>query len=244
MKTNVKLIPYNEDLAKGIADMWNHSKNGWNGLTQDSTPEFIVSEESCSSHVHFVLAEVDGLIAGYCKTSVDHADAGALYVNLLNVRDEYQGRKIGKKLVLDAVQKTIELKWPRLHINTWAGNLKAVPLYKKCGFFWEKRDDTTHLINLIPTVLQTELFADYFQKADWYNDSTRKIELKPDHKLQNKFDCWEYSWDKDGDKLSIGFTRRGRGIRKIETNDYLVTATVENLELIPGFLAFITRICL
>lgn len=137
-------------------------------------------------------------------------------------------------LVLNAVRKTIELGWPRLDLFTWPGNTKAVPLYKKCGFFWEKRDDTTHLMNFIPTVLKTEAISEFFETADWYEDSIRSIEIKPDGRQENKFDYFEYSWEKDGRKLKVEFERTGRGMRLIETDDYLVSATVQDHELIFG----------
>ncbi|MFD0960511.1 hypothetical protein [Paenibacillus chungangensis] len=57
--------------------------------------------------------------------------------------------------------------WPRLDLFTWAGNTKAVPLYKKCGFFWEKKDDSVHLMNFIPTVLQTEALLPSLERLDW-----------------------------------------------------------------------------
>ena len=46
---------------------------------------------------------------------------------------------------------------------TWLGNTKSLPLYKRCGFFWKGRDDTTHLMNFIPKILNTEAFKEYFK---------------------------------------------------------------------------------
>jgi hypothetical protein len=135
-----------------------------------------------------------------------------LYVELLNVRPDYHGRKIGKMLVLQAVQKTIELGWPRIDLFTWPGNVKAVPLYKKCGFFWAKREDSTHLLNFIPTVLQTEVLQDYFKDIDWYEDSARTIEVKPDGRKENNFNYFEYLWEKAGRQLRVEFEQTGRGI--------------------------------
>lgn len=232
---NTELVLYNDKYAAGISEMWDNSVEGWNGDIFQISPETVIEQQKNSSNLQLMLAKTDDRITGYCTLTIDHHDEGALYIGLLNVRDAYHGKKIGKMLVLDAVNKTIEKKWGRVDLFTWPGNTKAVPLYKKCGFFWEKRDDTTHLINLIPTVLQTELFEDFFSRVDWYKDSTRKIEVKPDSNIQNKFDYWKYSWEKDVEGLlEVEFSRRGRGIRRIETDDYSITATVENLNLVFG----------
>lgn len=161
---NVELIQYAEIYAKAIAEMWNNSKEGWNGEDWSSTEQSVKDSENNSAYIQLTLAKIKDLIAGYCKLTIDHFEKDTLYIDLLNVRDDFHGMKIGKKLVLNAVNKTIELGYPRLDLFTWPGNLKAVPLYKKCGFFWEKRDNTCHLINLIPTVLKTELFQDFFKK--------------------------------------------------------------------------------
>lgn len=234
MMKKVKLVDYTDSLAQGIKEMWDNSIEGWNGEKFKSTEQTIKNEENNSSHLQLKLAQIESIIAGYCKLSIDHQDTGALYIDLLSVRDGFQGKKIGKRLVKDAVEKTIELGWPRLDLHTWDGNIKAVPLYKKCGFFWEKRDDETHLINLIPTVLQTELFSEFFKKADWYKDSVREIKIEPDINIQNKFNIWTYRWENGGDFLEIDFTRRGRGITRIENSDYLIRTTVENLNLVFG----------
>jgi hypothetical protein len=107
-------------------------------------------------------------------------------------------------------------------------------MYKKCGYFWEDRADTTHLSNFIPTVLATELVKDFFKTADWYADSTRKIDLNPDGKKVNKFDLYEYEWEKDGVYLRVGFEKTGRRINLIETDDYRIELTAENHELAYG----------
>lgn len=234
MTDKIELVEYQDKFAPGIKDMWDNSIKNWNGESHLTTVERIIDQENNSSHLHLTLAKLKDYIAGYCKLSLDHNDSNALYIDLLNVRDDFQGKKIGKQLVLDALVKTINLGWERLHLNTWPGNVKAVPLYKKCGFFWEDRDDTTHLINLMPIVLKCELFKDFFKNVEWYKDSKRKIEIEPDSKLENEFNIWKYSWEKNNQKLDVEFTRRGRGIRKVETNDFIIEAIIKNPELVCG----------
>nr|MBP7174828.1 GNAT family N-acetyltransferase [Thermoclostridium sp.] len=231
----IRIVQYEPSLAERVAEMWNKSADGWNGMNTAKTADAIIREHNNSHHLNVYIAINAGdEVVGYCSLDRYTQDEGALYINLLNVRSDYHGRKVGKMLVLECVNRTVELGWPRLDLNTWPGNTKAVPLYKKCGFFWEKRDDTTHLMNYIPTVLKTEALKDFFQDAHWYEDSQRTIEVKPDGRRENGFDFFEYSWEHSGKRLRVEFERTGRGMRLIETDDYLISAEVEQHELVFG----------
>lgn len=231
---NIKIVEYDDSYAKSIAHMWTMSVNNWGGASVTQTEQSIIDEHKNSDNINTFLAIDGDEVVGYCSFGDYKEDEGALYIPLLNARPDYHGKKVGKMLVLRAVERTIELGWPRLDLYTWAGNTKAVPLYKKCGFFWEKRDDTTHLMNFIPTVLKTEAVMDYFQDIDWYVDSLRPIEIKPDGQEEFDYGNYEYLWEKNGKKLRMEFERRGRGLRLIETDDYLFEVKVEDQKLIFG----------
>ncbi len=160
---NIKIVEYEHKYAAATAVMWQNSGKGWNGETFLTTAQDVITDEENSIYLNAWLALDGDLVVGYCNLYEYQEDTGALYIGLLNVRDDYQGKKIGKTLVLKAVERTIELGWDRLDLYTWSGNTLAVPLYKKTGFFWEDRDDTTHLINLIPSALKNELVKDHFK---------------------------------------------------------------------------------
>lgn len=232
--SNIRIVEYEPKYAGTLADMWNKSGSGWGGENGETTENSIIKSHENSVNINSFVA-LDGEEAvGYCGFCEYREDEGALYIPLLNVRSDCHGKGIGKALVLKAVERCIELGWPRLDLYTWPGNTKAVPLYKKCGFFWEKRDDITHLMNFIPTVLHTEAVQDYFSKADWYADSTRNIEISADGDTQNGFDYFGYSWEKDGSKLRMEFERKGRGLRFIETDDYLLYMVLETSTPVSG----------
>ncbi|TMU87485.1 GNAT family N-acetyltransferase [Bacillus sp. BHET2] len=243
MKTtleHVEIVEYHEDLAKGIAKMWNESRENWGGDSTVTTEQDVKDKESNSTNIHLFLAMVGDEVAGYCGLSEYREDQGALYIPLLNVHPKFQGLKIGKQLVLKAVEKTVELKWPRLDLFTWPGNTKAVPLYKKCGFFWEDRDDTVHLMNFIPMVLQIDLLKPFFNKYDWYTTSQRLIEIKPDVLKVNDHSYYEYRWEVGEEFVRIQFERTGRGIRLIETNDLLVGMNIPDFKLLEKEEHFVT----
>jgi len=230
----IRLVEYDPSYAAGVADMWSKSGDSWGGYNVDLPAETVRRDEAASPHLNLYLALDGDVVAGYCKLSEYREDEGALYIDGLNVRPDYHGRKIGKALVLRCVGRTAELGWPRLDLYTWEGNLRAVPLYKKCGFFWEDRDDATHFMNFIPTVLATELTKPIFGALDWYEASRRPIEVKPDGRRESGFDFYTYSWEKGDRRLEMEFCRRGRGLRRIDTNEYGITATVSAVQLVFG----------
>lgn len=233
--TDFTIIEYDPKYAKSIAEMWNNSGEGWNGDNTQHTEANVRDKESVSSHLNLYLALIGDKVVGYCKLSKYYFDENTLYIDLLNVEPRYFNRKIGKALVKLAVERTIELGYPRLDLFTWAGNTKAVPLYKKCGFFWEKREDSsTHLMNFIPTVLQTPLLKDYFTTMDWYEDSIRPIIVEADGRTANNFDHYTYTWAKNGINLAVEFEKSGRGIHSIETDKFRIHTEVANGKLVFG----------
>jgi ribosomal protein S18 acetylase RimI-like enzyme len=232
IKNQIEIVEYHAGLAAGVAKMWNLSRDGWGGDAHVTTEDKVRIQEENSSNLNLYLAMDGAEVVGYCSLCEYREDEGALYIPLLNVRSDYHGKKIGKQLVLKVLERSVELNWPRLDLYTWPGNTKAVPLYKKCGFFWEDRDDTTHLMNFMPTVLNTEAVKDFFNDVNWYEASTRLIEVSPDGLKENEFTYFEYKWEQNDQLLRMEFERTGRGLRLIETNDYLISVTVEDFKLV------------
>jgi ribosomal protein S18 acetylase RimI-like enzyme len=228
----IQIVNYHEGLAAGIAKMWNLSRDSWGGDTRVMTAEQVKTKEANSDNIELYLAMDGEEVVGYCSLSEYKEDTGSLYIPLLNVRPDYHGHKIGKKLVLQALEKTVQLGWPRLDLYTWPGNTKAVPLYKKCGFFWEDRDDTTHLMNFIPQVLNTPLLKPVFANLDWYDSSVRQIEVKPDGVKKNGFSFYEYSWSNGNEMARVQFERTSRGMSLIETEDFLLEISMDDHEVI------------
>lgn len=231
---SVRIIDYAPEWAQAIADMWNRSRDSWGGDSTVESADNVARDLENAGNLRVFLA-VDGEeVVGFCSFSHYRHDEGALYVPLLNVRPDYHGRKIGRALILKAVETTVELGWPRLDLFTWAGNTKAVPMYKKCGFFWEKKDDSVHLMNFIPSVLQTEALKPYLAQFDWYADSCRSLDIAPDGRSENGFDYFEYRWQREGASLRLEYEKTGRGLRLIDTDDYSIHTEIEGHGLVFG----------
>ncbi|MCL2577640.1 MAG: GNAT family N-acetyltransferase [Defluviitaleaceae bacterium] len=234
LENGIKIVEYEDSLAQTLAEMWNRSREDWGGDTGIKTAGQVMAHNAVAAFYNAYVAMDGDEAVGYCSLDRYFGDANTLYISLLGVRPDYQGKKIGKALVQKCTERTIELGYPRIDLHTWGGNTAAVPLYKKCGYLWEDRSDSTHLVNFIPSILNTPLFASFFKKADWYADSTRSWEIVPDGVKVNKFEVFGYTWEKDGEMLAVGFERTGRQMRLIETNDYKIELIAENHELAFG----------
>jgi len=236
LPSGIKIVEYEESLAPAIADMWNRSGEGWGGRFGDGiwTRETAIAQQESQAFFNVYIALDGEEVVGYCSLMRYWKDENTAYVQLLSVRPDCHGKGIGKEFILLCVERTIELGMPRLDLHTWPGNTKAMPMYKKCGFMWEDRSDTTLLSNFIPTILSTELLQDFFKKADWYADSTRKIDIEVDGVKKDKFELYEYKWKKDEQYLTLGFEKSGRRIRLIDTENYRVELTATDHEAAFG----------
>lgn len=235
LKNGIKIIEYEECYAAGLAEMWNKSKDNWIGGSELCTEQSQLDIYRSGSYLNVYLAIDCTSVVGICSLQHYSEDNNALQVHLLNVRPEYMSKKIGKELLLQSFSRTLELGYPRLELNTWAGNVKAIPLYKKCGFMWDDSSASTHLINFIPTIISQEFLKPYFTKIDWYSDSSRIIEVKPDSVCVNNFEFFTYKWQCSGQNLSVTIEKFGRRISCVETDDFKIELNAENHDLAYGF---------
>jgi GNAT superfamily N-acetyltransferase len=230
----LNIVPYASKWADEVAAMWNDSRESWGASDSVRTGEQVQREETTDDFLSLELAVLDDHVIGYCKLEKDQSDPNALYVSLLNVRNGHHGKKIGKALLIRALARTIELGYPRLDLHTWAGNTEAVPLYKKCGFFWEERDDTVHLMNFLPGLLQTELIQHHLEGVDWYKDNVRHIAIEPDGTKENDFHYYTYEWVTPSETLQVQMEREGKGVRSVTTDDFSLTMAVPVTKPVAG----------
>ena len=86
---------------------------------------------------HFLVAATKGTPVGFIhftiRQTVLHRSPSAM-IDELVVTKEYQGKGIGRELVLTAIEKCRQLGCCEVEVSTERTNAKAKKFYKKCGF--------------------------------------------------------------------------------------------------------------
>jgi hypothetical protein len=161
-----------------------------------------------------------GKPVGSCTTYAHWRDKEAAYVGTLGVSPEALGKKVGKRLLLESLKRASEKGYTRVDLNTWAGNMKAVPLYKKIGMMWNPEISGVHMEDYIPGILQHPLCLPFFEQlgdnGDWYNIHVRDPTQAPDDYEVDGLAVFPYEFKNDDDTLSVTVDRYGRGISTIE----------------------------
>ncbi len=160
---------WNED------DSWLGGFTGGIKLTAEMVYERWIEKDSVFKQY---VVEYEGKIAGYVSLDFSPQGEDVMYVPLLGVAPKYQKRGFGKKLLLKTIEKTIGMGKQRLDLHTWAGNLRAMPLYKRTGFIWYP-ETSAHMMNFIPGILNQELFAELIGE-NWYDAFQPSITQAPD----------------------------------------------------------------
>ena len=86
---------------------------------------------------HILAATMEGTPVGFInftiRQTILHRSPSAL-IDELVVAEEYQGKGVGKQLVLAAIEKCRQLGCCEVEVSTEKTNLKAREFYKRCGF--------------------------------------------------------------------------------------------------------------
>lgn len=86
---------------------------------------------------HFLVAELRTTPVGFInftvRQTVLHRSPSAM-IDELVVTKEYQGKGIGKQMVLAAIDECRQLGYCEVEVSTEKTNVKARRFYKKCGF--------------------------------------------------------------------------------------------------------------
>jgi len=231
--SHILICDYEPRYAKTLAEMWNQSTEAWNGHLFSYSEAQILEEEANSTAIARYLALEGERVVGYVNLYRDEEKLAN--VGMLNVLPSHHGTGLGKELLKRCVLKAASLNMPIISLYTWAGNTKAVPLYKKCGFFWQKLEaSATYLINFLPGLLTSELLAPYFEYFDWYDDLVRDLKVEPDGEEEAGFILYTYLWQKDGRSLRVVFDKVSRSITKIECEDFYFRSSLAVAEPVFG----------
>jgi len=167
----IREVGKNNEDARKLAECFNHwsDDDSWGGSfgNTEFTPQKVYDEWLNAEIITRLAIEKEDKIQGYCTVDGHWLDEDTAYVSLLGVSPHAQKQGFGKTLLLSALKVTIDAGKRRLDLHTWAGNLRAVPVYKKTGFMWCPKTAVL-MENYLPAILTTEYFESFFSKNDFY----------------------------------------------------------------------------
>lgn len=217
--------------AERLAEMWNASDDQWPGTFCGGvpmTPERIRDWFAREQHVDVAIWDTGAAIAAYCSLWRRPEEEHVAYIALLNVAPTFQGKGLARQLLTNSVEQSIGLGARRLDLSTWSGNLKAVPLYKKCGFFWLP-GTSVRMHNYLPTILTMPCARDFFARHDWYATFQRELNQAEDDERWEGLKVFTYRFAAGDDQLTVWVDREARAVTAVETNDFLVAAIADSI---------------
>ncbi len=243
----IDIVEYSEDLAEELAKMYNSWDELWpGGYTQGVpyTAERVRKQFGKMSAIAILIAldAESGKPLGSCTLHQHWRDNDAAYVGTLGVSPEALNKKIGKRLLLRSIEITRNQGYQRMDLGTWAGNMRAVPLYKKIGLMWNPERNGVQMEDYIPAVMEHPFSKPFFEKIDepdgWYNAHVREIEQAPDDYTVGGMKVYPYSFRKGDDELHGTVDRYGRcltGIeRTIDGKQLRINARLDDHEVLCG----------
>lgn len=232
----MKIVNYEDRYAQEVADMWNASDEGWPGgltrgipMTADKVKD---TERKIKCYGTFIIMEESKAI-GFVRVNPYFDEKEAAYISWLNVVPTYHGKSYGRRLLCRSVECTLEHGLERLDLHTWPGNTKALPAYKKTGFFWVPKT-TVYMQNYIPMIMQFPPAKSYFERHDWYRTFQRQIELEEDDVRVEGMNVFPYKWKDGPDELTVWIDRESRGITGFENRDLKVFAKLDRHDVLAG----------
>jgi ribosomal protein S18 acetylase RimI-like enzyme len=211
--------------ASGLAIFLNECEEGWPGGFTGGipfTPQRVLEDLKKEKALAYLVLNYNDKIIGICTIHEHWMHKNAGYIGFLNLHPEYHGKGLGRRLLMQGIRYGIDAGFERLDLGTWAGNMKAVPLYKKTGFYWIP-GTRVHMQNYIPKILVFPIAKEFFQKyPDWYSNFKRSLKVEEDDMKEKSMNVFIYKWEKNGEKLKVLVDREAFSIAGLEDGDISV----------------------
>lgn len=232
----MRLVEYRPRHAPLLAELWNESDSAWPAglvrLRPKTSAQWKEWEARIDALGRFIAFDGDQPV-GYVRMFEWFDSPDAAYVQFLNVHPTYHGKGIGKALLGKALERTIDLGYPRVDLHTWPGNDKAMPLYKRTGYMWVPGSHA-YLQNYLPLILRYEPARSFFARADWYATLKRDLTRDHDRDRVRGIDAFVYRFEDGRRKLEAVIDRAARGIMAFDDPDVRVEAWIPDGSLVEG----------
>jgi GNAT superfamily N-acetyltransferase len=229
---------YRDEDLPALALHWKESVGGWppgfmaqvGDCTEESIREWLMRKK----YFAVWLGWLGDRIVSFISYARYFDDVDVTYVDLFNAHPSYHGKGYGRAVLVKAVERAVRDKVKRLDLHTWAANLKAMPLYKKCGFFW-RPGTQVHMYNFLPTVLNNELVRDFLGDADWYPSLHQNLDQKEDSETYDGCYYHKYRFERGGRVMEVLVDPSTSGVASIETDDYAIKCEIPGETHVAGF---------
>ena len=238
----ITIRSFEQQDAAAVAQVWNESEEGWNQeLFIPYTAEYVLRDALHNDLLEYLLLTVNGKVVGTCTIGRHHTEH-CLHVNLINVHPAHYGRGFGRRLLVRAVDCVAELDYERVDLYTWAGNVRAVPAYKRTGFFWMPGSGTgpgegiwVYMQNYIPAILSFPVAAAFFREhPDWYQNLQSDLTQQEDDLRIGGMKALVYRWQSAADVLIVTVDRPSCAICGIEDNRVSALSSPDSSEAVVG----------
>jgi RimJ/RimL family protein N-acetyltransferase len=234
---------FREEDAEEVARMWRESAPAWNGEGPGggtlSTAARVAQDQrdmnTIATFVGWLPDPTDGRprAVGYCSLYQQPTEEGTAYVGVLSAHPAWHGTGVGRDLLKAALDRTVALGYHRLDLHTWPGNMKAVPLYKKSGYFWVP-DTSVKMENFLPAIFRLGPAQSFFRDADWYADYKRDLTPEEDRQKRGELDVFTYRWEREGRSLEVVVDRKAKSVIAVSTERYALSTEIDDPRLPIG----------
>jgi ribosomal protein S18 acetylase RimI-like enzyme len=220
-KSAIKIVKFRNEDAQKLAELFNSfDREGlWPGGFTKGVPftaERVLSTFPAGvKNICVLISTYKGMFTGVCSLHPHSEDAEAAYIGVFGVHPDFLSKKHGKTLILKAIQIASDHGYRRVDLNTWAGNMRAVPLYKKSGMFWVP-ETSVYMQDFVPGIITFPLAQEFFKRHEWYSSQVRRLELVPDEFKLEEMEVYPYEFADGKDHLKVWVDRYGRSIMGIE----------------------------
>jgi len=221
----IEIRDYSDELAKPLAEMYNSWESLWpDGFTQGVpfTAERVIKQYQ-SMRALAILIAIDKQTSkpiGSVTLLSHWRDPEAAYVGTLGVTPDALNKKVGKRLLMKCFEIALHKGYARVDLSTWAGNLRAVPLYKKMGLMWNPEGQGVQMESYVPGILRHPLCAPFFatnpDPAAWYTLQRRDVAQAPDDTTEHGMAVYVYNFESGKNNLHVLVDRLARSITGIE----------------------------
>ena len=94
--------------------------------------------DKIDKYAEFFVACSEGDVCGYAAMYNNNLVTKAAYITMIAVRDVYQGKQIGSRLMEVCIDSAVKMGMRTIRLEVSKSNLKAAAFYQKTGFVYEK----------------------------------------------------------------------------------------------------------